>query len=499
MTKWPKALFVLPWAAVACAVPMASRPEPAPDGPPNVEQNQRINVTKLYDDTCAKCHGNAAQGGGGGTRSLITEAAFEQANDKPFFDAIKNGVPDMGMEAFGGTLSDEAIWSLVVHIRELQARGLREKNGSPKAANGVYSSKYHRYRIETVVDTDQGLVTPWAVDWLPDGRMLVTNRGGTLNLVVNGKVGPAIKGVPAVAEIGQGGLMEVSVHPNYAKNGWVYLAYTEPGTANPRAGFTKIVRGKLRAAGEETTWSDQQTIFEVSQDNYSGSGIHFGSRIVFDGKGHVFFSIGERGSGERAQDLTRPNGKIYRLNEDGTIPADNPFASAADKEKGHLGAIWSYGHRNPQGLVFDLNGDLWDTEHAPRGGDEVNRIEKGANYGWPIVSFGINYNDSPYSTPWPKAGQNFRMPAYRWLPSIGACGLDLAKGPAFAKWKGDLLAGGLSGANVERVRMKNGQMVEHEELVHGMGRVRDVATAPDGTVYVVLNDPHKIVRLVPAD
>lgn len=160
--------------------------------------------------------------------------------------------------------------------------------------------------------------------------------------------------------------------------------------------------------------------------------------------------------------------------------------------------MWSYGHRNPQGLAFDLQGNLWDTEHAPRGGDEVNLIKKGANYGWPNISFGINYNDSPYRNPWPKPGEKYAMPAFRWLPSIGASGLDVARGTGFAKWKGDLLAGGLSGNNVDRLRMKDGKLVEREEILHKMGRVRDVAYGPDGHIYVVLNGPDKVIRLVEA-
>jgi glucose/arabinose dehydrogenase len=148
-------------------------------------------------------------------------------------------------------------------------------------------------------------------------------------------------------------------------------------------------------------------------------------------------------------------------------------------------------------LAFDAKGDLWDTEHAPRGGDEVNKIEKGANYGWPIISFGINYNDTAYALPWPGPGQDFKMPAFRWLPSIGACGLDLIDGAAFPKWKGDMVAGGLSGQNVDRLRLVDGKLVEREELIQGMGRVRDVMTGPEGAIYIVFNEPDKVVRLVP--
>jgi len=484
---------VLIAGSVAIGVSTVYCTRPAELADPPARNLQGSGITKLWEQNCANCHGANGQGGGGGTRSLISVEKFDQARDKPFFDAIKKGIPNMGMDAFGASLSDPEIWGLVVHIREMQSRGLREKNGSPKPVDGVFPGKVHDYRMETVVES--GLKTPWAVDWLPDGRMLITNRPGTLMLFDGGKLSE-VADTPRTVEIGQGGLMDVAVHPAYAKNGWIYLGFTDPAK-DGRGGMTKIVRGKL-AFDSGPKWTAQETIFEAAQDTYNGSGVHFGNRIAFDGKGHVFFSIGERGSGNLAQDLSKPNGKVYRVNEDGSIPNDNPFASASDKAKGWISAIWSYGHRNPQGLAFDAKGDLWDTEHAPRGGDEVNRIEKGANYGWPIISFGINYNDTAYALPWPATGQNFKMPAFRWLPSTGACGLDLIDGAAFPKWKGDLVAGGLSGQNVDRLSLVDGKLVEREELVQGMGRVRDVMTGPEGAIYIVFNEPDKVVRLVPA-
>lgn len=462
-------------------------------------RNPGTGMTRLYQANCAKCHGQSGEGGGAGTRTLLTREKFDQALDRPFFDAIKNGVPEAGMEAYGESMSDSEIWGLVVHIRELQADALRREFGSVPVTNGVYSTRDHKYRIETVIDSGRGLSVPWALDWLPDGRMLVTNRPGHMLLYDKGQL-TRIEGMPPVVDYGQGGLMEVAVHPQYAQNGWVYLAFNDPAqSGQARSGMTKIVRGKLRFAGDSVTWTDQQTIFETTQDNYNGSAVHFGSRIKFDGKGHIFFSIGERGNGDRAQDLARPNGKIFRVREDGTVPPDNPFVSEEDKAKGHLPQIWSYGHRNPQGLTFDLEGNLWDTEHGPRGGDELNLIKKGANYGWPVVAFSINYNDTPYRVPWPSEGQNFEMPVFRWLPSIGACGMDLARGDKFSKWSGDILAGGLSGVNVDRIRVKGGKLIEREEIFHGHGRVRDVSVGPDGLIYIALNGPDKVVRLVPAD
>jgi glucose/arabinose dehydrogenase len=198
--------------------------------------------------------------------------------------------------------------------------------------------------------------------------------------------------------------------------------------------------------------------------------------------------------GEHAPMLDRPNGKVHRVKHDGSIPPDNPFVGREDA----LPSIWSYGHRNPQGMVRDLDGNLWLTEHGPRGGDELNLVRKGGNYGWPVVSFGMNYNGTPYRTPWPEEGAGITMPVHAWLPSIAACGLDVVDvDRAFPQWKGDLLAGGLAGETVQRLRVRDGKVVESEELVHGRGRVRDVRVGPDGLVYLVLNGPDVIVRLRP--
>jgi glucose/arabinose dehydrogenase len=265
-------------------------------------------------------------------------------------------------------------------------------------------------------------------------------------------------------------------------------------------GMTKIVRGTIK----EGALTNQKTVFEVKDEHYSGGDIHFGCRIVFDPKDPttMFFCIGERGRGELAQDLSRPNGKIYCVKDDGTVPSDNPFVGMGDKA---YAAIWSYGHRNPQGLAFDLDGNLWDTEHGPRGGDELNLIKPGANYGWPNISFGINYNGKPWSTPWPKPEEKFEMPVYRWMPSIAVCGLDVMRGRAdgkdgmFPKWKGDLFAGGLAGQTVNRLRIKDGKVIEREEIFFGHGRVRDVVSGLDGSIYIVLNQPDKVIRLVAAD
>jgi len=456
---------------------------------------QRTSVTQLYAQNCANCHGQNGEGGGAGTQSLLTKEKFDQKHDKPYFDAIKNGVPDASMQAFGGSLTDEQIWGLVVRIREFQGRAMRAEFGSPKAVGGVYTSQRHKFKVETVVDESKGLKTPWGIDWLPDGRMLVTNRPGSV-VLVDGNTVTEVKGVPVAREAGQGGMMDVAVHPDAKENGWIYLSYTD--ALDGRNGLmTKIVRGKLKFDGSVPTWTDQQTIFEVSAEFYTRAGQHFGSRITFDGKGHIFFSIGERGGNMLAQELTNPFGKIFRLNDDGTIPTDNPFVSQGPAGKPFLKGIWSYGHRNQQGLVMNLKGELWDTEHGPRGGDEVNNIVKGGNYGWSAVAWSMNYNDMPDWSPWPKDGKDIKQPTFRWMPSTGASGLDVANGSAFPNWKGDLLAGGLVGQNLDRIRTDGNKLVEREELIHGLGRIRDVSVSPDGFVYIALNQPDKVIRLVP--
>ncbi len=478
-------------------------------------------ATRLWVDNCAKCHGDRGQGGGAGTATLLDDKYLgvdRMKFDRQFFDAIKNGVKDeggdsAGMEAFGSTLEDAQIWSLVVHIRELQDRDRRRRGGIgtlKKPVDNVYTTQHHAFRVSDVAD---GLDTPWSVDFLPTGQMLIAERPGPVRVhttgMPGGKVSQPIVGIPKVFASGQGGMMDVAVHPDYATNGWVYLAFSDP---QERKGLTKVVRGKLKSTGENAwAWTDQQTIWEGKPEHYQNGGLHFGSRIVFSEpvadaaakgdakKRYLYFAIGERGRGDMAQDLTKPHGKVFRIWDDGGVPADNPFVNTPNAYP----SIYSYGHRNPQGLVLDLQGNLWDTEHGPRGGDELNLIKKAANYGWPVISFGINYSDAPLRTPWPTSEQKFEMPTWVWLPSIAVCGLDVVrpgpKGELFPKWKGDLIAGGLAGEVVERLRIKDGQVVEREDIVHRLGRVRDVVTGPDGSVYVVLNGPDKVVRLTPTN
>jgi glucose/arabinose dehydrogenase len=445
------------------------------------------DVRRLWIDQCARCHGGDGEGGSAGT--LLDADWAGDAMDSGLFASIRDGMEDLGMPAYGGALEDNEIWALTVYIRELRARHEREATPWRRPEDGVFRADGHSYRIETVVG--RGLDTPWSVELLPDGRMLVSERGGSLRVVsADGVRSPSVRGTPAVWTHGQGGLLDVGVHPGFAENGWVYLSYADSWEVEgDRVGMTRVVRGRI----VDGAWVDERTIFEAPAASGSPAGVHFGTRLVF-ADGMLYFGIGDRGRDRQAQDLSRPNGKIHRVRDDGAIPEDNPFVGT----RGALGSIWSLGHRNPQGLTLDAAGRLWETEHGPRGGDELNLIERGGNYGWPVVSFGINYNGAPLVTPWPEEGKSITMPRLVWTPSIAACGLDVVRGGAFPAWSGDLVAGGLAGEIVERVRVDaEGRVVWREVLLRDAGRVRDVRVGPDGLIYVVLNGPDAVVRMVP--
>lgn len=478
-----------------------------------------ITVDMLWSANCAACHGDKGQGGSRAA-SLLKDDLLDQDRDRPFFDTIKSGHASQKVEGAIATLSNEEAWALVNYLREFQAQDRRRRVGSisRKLVNGVCTTSRAAFAIEDAATAKEGLDTPWSIAFAPQGFTLVTNRPGSIVVFdANFKKLGEVAGLPKVRNRGQGGLMDVTLHPDFAKgapNDWVYLTFADEIAKDGKSlGMTKIIRGHVRRAGDEGTpatrdgqwtWTDQQTIFEAKPEHYLSGDIHFGCKIVFDPKDSnlLFFGIGERGHQDMAQDLTRPNGKIHRLHADGSIPRDNPFA---DRDDATYKSIWSFGHRNPQGLAFDLDGRLWDTEHAPRGGDELNLIRRGGNFGWPLISFGINYNGTPFRTPWPEtspdsaSGKDLEMPVLRWMPSIAACGLEACDARTFPDWRGDLLAGGLAGACVERLRIDASattpRIVEREEIVHGLGRVRDIANGPDGNLYLVLNGPDRVVRL----
>ena len=333
------------------------------------------------------------------------------------------------------------------------------------------------------------LNTPWALEFTGNGNALITEKSGKLWRVVDGKLrSKPVAGTPKVLDRGQGGLLDVAVDPDFADNGWIYMTFSHPLTSDPKKAMTKLVRGKLTG----NVWSDEQVLFAAKPEHYIRSGVHFGSRITFDDEGHVFFSIGERGQKEMAQDITRPNGKVHRLMRDGNVPKDNPFIDNSEAYP----SIFSYGNRNPQGLVY-VDGILWETEHGPRGGDELNIIKAGKNYGWPKVSYGRNYSGTEL-TPYTHL-PDMEQPESMWKPSIAACGLDVYRGDLFKGWDGYLLAGALKYKELRLIQVESGKYISEKILLKGKGRVRDVTAGPDGAIYVVLNGPGQILRLTPKE
>jgi aldose sugar dehydrogenase len=342
-----------------------------------------------------------------------------------------------------------------------------------------------RIRVETAAD---GLAHPWGLAFLPDGRMLVTERPGRLRIVSSdGRLSAPVRGVPAVLAEGQGGLLDVALDPNFASNNLVYLSYAEPGGDGAS---TAVTRGRLniKSAALENT----QVIFR-QLPKVSGTG-HFGSRLVFARDGTLFITLGERFKFDPAQDLSSHLGKIIRINPDGTVPPDNPFVGRADARP----EIWSYGHRNSQGAALHpQTGVLWEVEHGPRGGDELNIPEAGKNYGWPLVSWGRHYNFQ--SIPEPPSRPDLAQPIYQWSPVISPAGMAFYTGDVFPGWRGNLLIGGLTSRGVVRLTI-DGQRVTAEERIGLGARIRDVRQGPDGAVYVLTDQRDGAIwRLTPAN
>lgn len=343
-----------------------------------------------------------------------------------------------------------------------------------------------------VAEIATGLNHPWGMQFLPDGRILVTERPGSMRIVSgNGKISAPITGVPKVVARGQGGLLDVLLADDFATSSEIILSYAEPREGGTNA--TAVAKAKLSLTGEGGSLSDVQVIFR--QQPPIASGHHFGSRLVFDRKGALFITTGDRASQrDSAQDLSTDIGKLIRINRDGSIPADNPFAG----QDGKRPEIWSYGHRNIQGMArHPQTGEVWTTEHGARGGDELNIPRAGKNYGWPVITWGIDYSGAKIGKGTAKAGME--QPVYYWNPSIGTSGLAFYTGELFKGWKGNLLAGGLSGAVLERLILDGDQVAGVEHLLAGRGdRIRDVRMAPDGSVYVLTDDADgKLLRLTP--
>jgi len=337
------------------------------------------------------------------------------------------------------------------------------------------------YRFETVVD---GINNPWGMAFLPDGSILVTEKSGILFHVIKGKK-TEVKNVPAVYNRGQGGLLDIVLHPDYAKNGWIYITYSST-EGEGTGGNTQLIRAKL----ENESLTQIEYLYKCGPNTTKGQ--HFGSRIVFDKQGYLYFSAGERGNHfVNPQDITRDNGKIYRLNDDGSIPKDNPFVGKENAKT----AIYSYGHRNPQGLaIHPKTGAIWEHEHGPQGGDEINIIKKAANYGWPVVTYGIDYDNSIISNQQKKEG--IENPIYYWAPSIAPSGMTFVTSDKYPDWKGHLLVGALKFQYLELVKLEGEKVIGRQKIATNIGRLRSVTQGPDGYVYMGV-EGKGILKIIP--
>ena len=345
----------------------------------------------------------------------------------------------------------------------------------------IQSPNTNDYTYEVVTDS---IDIPWGLTFLSNNELLVTEKAGILYRVLDG-VKTEVQGLPPVYVRGQGGLLDIAIAPNYQETGIIYFTTSSP-LGEDKGGHTALYSAQLE--GNQLV----NTKLLYKGDYNTKKGQHWGSRISFDHQGHLYFSIGDRGNREvNPQDITRDGGKIYRLNLDGSIPTDNPFVDNDNNRK----AIYSYGHRNPQGMItHPESGKIWVHEHGPRGGDEINVIEAGKNYGWPIITYGINYSGTPITDITKKEG--LEQPLYYWLPSIAPSGMAFSTSDIYPNWKGDLFVGSLKFEYLERLEIKNNQVIKREKVLDSIGRVRNVEEGPDGYLYVGV-EGKGILKIVP--
>lgn len=456
----------------------------------HIEKGETNDIFALY---CAACHGKNLEGGL--ASSLLDDEWKYGTTDEELRNIISEGIPGTTMIPWKTVLSEEQTWAMVFFLRErarLTDRKALGQRRQPK--DGIFESDRHRFRMEKVA---QGEGIFWGFDFLPDGSILANQRGGTMWRFSPEGEPVRIEGTPPVWHPGgESGMFDLRVHPNYKENGWIYISFSDPGGLNKEGeetGMTAVVRGRL----DGNRWVDQKDIFRAPKEEYTTRQHLWGSRITFK-DGDVYFSIGARSDWEAPQDLTSSKGKVHRLHDDGRIPEDNPFVGT----KGAMKSIWSWGHRNIQGLtVHPETGEIWSTEHGPRGGDELNIIIRGQNYGWPLATYGVNYNGTMITEKTDIEGTV--QPSLYWVPSIGPGGIDFYEGDEFPHWKGGLLAGGMWSEGMHLLTIKDGKVTNDEIIFADQGRVRNSVSGPDGHIYhsISVGDPRvgSIYKLVPVD
>ncbi|MBK3517070.1 PQQ-dependent sugar dehydrogenase [Carboxylicivirga marina] len=434
-----------------------------------------LKGNELYDSYCIGCHNEH--------KSPFTERQWLFGGSKDeIINSIKLGRVSFGMPSFKEGLNDDQIEELADYILLLAKQ--KTLTTDKTASSAIHQSEVQTFKVDTVV---RGLDVPWGLEFLPDGSLLISERNGDLLRYSSDKQLIKILQSPEVMAKGQGGLLDLELHPNYQQNGWIYLAYSSPNENNKNIANTAIMRARLH----NDQLIDKEVIFKASPETNKRH--HYGCKLEFDTEGYLYFSVGDRGNRDKnPQSLDNDCGKIHRIYDDGSIPEDNPFINV----KGAKPSIYSYGHRNPQGVcMHPVTGHIWTDEHGPKGGDEINIVEPGKNYGWPIISFGINYNGTTFTNDTAKVGME--QPLHYWVPSIAPCGMTFVKGERYPQWKNDILTGSLRFEYLHRVVLEGEKVIHEEKLLEGIGRVRNVEVSPDGYIYVAIEKPGKILRLMP--
>ncbi len=434
------------------------------------EHSTGFNPKVYFEKFCSGCHGQRMK--------TFVDRKWEYGSTQQDIErSIAKGMVNEGMPAYEQTLKPEEITILAQYILQ----GIADRNTYDIVEDSTpkhYITDYYNVQVDTIVE---GIEIPWGIKVLSDGTIFFTERKGTFNIKRPGEEAVEIQGAPDAKAHGQGGMMDVALHPQYEENGWIYLSYTK---ANGLKYTTAVVRGKIK----DNQFVDQEDIFEALP--YVSTKYHFGSRIVFDKEGYMYITVGDRGKrDDHPQFLTNACGKVHRLYEDGRIPQDNPFYNEAEA----IQSIWSYGHRNQQGMIYDAQNDkIWVHEHGPRGGDELNLVEKAVNYGWPTVSYGINYNGTAFTDKSEMEGM--RHPVNVWIPSIAPSGMAQVD-EHYPHWKGDILSGSLRFNYISRVRVDGDQLVEEERILKDIGRVRAIEMGADGFLYVGVEDKGRILKV----
>ncbi len=440
--------------------------------------NSLAVAQKNYVNYCAGCHGEKMD--------AFVDRKWKHGNsNEAIFTSIKKGIKKDGMPSYKKIFSAAEINGLVAYIQDGIANREKYDFKDDKLTTNIVQTEDYTIRLDTMV---YGIEVPWGMAFLKDGSILYTERKGDLTLLQPNKNKVIIKGVPSVKNKGQGGLLDVELHPNFENNNTIYLSYSKEKKIDGKDMTTSaVVKAKL--VGDALT--EMVEIFEALP--YQETNHHYGCRLEFDNSGYLFISVGDRGNEKKnPQSLTNALGKIHRVKDDGSIPSDNPFLNNLDAVK----TIYCYGNRNPQGLAFNpFDNQIWENEHGPRGGDEINIIKAGHNYGWPIISYGINYNGTTFTNKTTKDGMD--QPIVYWIPSIAPSGMVFVKGDRYPAWKGNVLSGSLRFNYIQRSVVQGDKIIKEEPILKKVGRLRDVQIGQDGYIYIAVENPGAIYKLVP--